>query len=297
MYKYNKKIKKSYKDRAAMDTYDYGIYGRVLLETYPSAKGFLSRYLLCLTPVVLAGFSVIVLTYLLSVISTIPQNLESSLQTLVPELPAFIQITALLIAPIGIFLFFIFIGDATNHPEIWIGAALTLLFSVIGAFYQMLTFDIPVGVSTPYILAFFQWIAYFVQPASVVASVLLLAGTELFRRSIRYAIMRDVVRITGGIWTPVEHLIAYKQIGRIMVKQNRFNRLIHVGTILFAGAMYHGTDTSIDGTTTLTGMETGYVLISPEGVHSPLDCLYGIKDPEKAKELLEQKILQPQEQF
>jgi hypothetical protein len=27
-------------------------------------------------------------------------------------------------------------------------------------------------------------------------------------------------------------------------------------------------------------------------VYSPLDCLYGIKNPEKAKELLEQKILQ-----
>ena len=36
-----------------MDT--HGIYGQVLLETHPSARGFLSRYLLCLTPIALAG--------------------------------------------------------------------------------------------------------------------------------------------------------------------------------------------------------------------------------------------------
>jgi hypothetical protein len=30
----------------------------------------------------------------------------------------------------------------------------------------------------------------------------------------------------------------------------------------------------------------------PDRIHSPLDCLYGIRDPEKAKEVLEHKILQ-----
>ena len=73
-----------------------------------------------------------------------------------------------------------------------------------------------------------------------------------------------------------------------MVKQNRFNRLIHVGSILFAGAMYHGMDTSRTDSGGLPGTESllsGYTLISPESVHSPLDCLYGIKDPEKAKEV------------
>jgi hypothetical protein len=273
-----------------MDT--HGIYGRVLLDTHPAARGFLSRYLLGLSPLVLAGFSVLVLTYLQSLVTTFPSGLQSSLQTLVPELPAYIEMTALLIAPIGIFLFFIYIGDATNHPEIWIGAALTLLLSGIGAVYQVQGLGIPT-ISTLYLLTLFKWIAYLTQPFSVVASVLVLTVTELFRRSIRYTIMRDAVRITGGVWTPVEHLISYKQIGRIMLKQNRFNRLIHVGTILFSGAMYHGMDTSKTGTATASGMGTGYTLVSPEETHSPLDCLYGIKDPEKAKELLEHKILQP----
>ena len=208
---------------------------------------------------------------------------------------AYVEITVLLIAPVGIFLFSIFIGDLTNHAEIWIGATLTLLLSGIGAFYQMYSVSIP-SVTTPYLLSLLQWTAYLIQPASVVATVLLLIGTELFRRSIRYTLYRDLLKITGGVWTPVEHLLAYKQIGRIMVKQNRFNRLIHVGTILFAGAMYHGMNPGSIGTTGDTtgteGLVSGYTLISPDKVNSPLDCLYGIKDPEKAKELLEQKILQ-----
>jgi hypothetical protein len=272
----------------------HGIYGLVLLETHPSPRGFLSRYFLCLTPIVLAGLSVLVLTYLMNMLTASSRSVVESLGTIVPELPAYIEISVLLIAPVGIFLFFIFIGDATNHPEIWIGAALTLLLSGIGALYQVYSVGIP-SVTTPHLLSLFQWTAYLVQPASVVASVLVLTGTELFRRSVRYTLYSDMVRINGGVWTPVEHLIAYKQIGRIMVKQNVFNRLIHVGTILFAGAMYHGMNPNNigDGDTKGTeGLVSGYTLISPDKVYSPLDCLYGIRDPEKAKELLEQKILQ-----
>lgn len=280
---------KPYKDRAPMET--DGIYGPVLLETHPSPRGFLSRYLLCLTPVVLAGFSLLVLSYLQGMLAVSSPSIVRSLETIVPELPAFIEITAFLIAPVGIFLFFVYIGDVLHRPEIWIGAALTLLLSGIGAFYLVYSLAIP-SVATPYLLSLFQWIAYLVQPASGIVSVVLLIGTELFRRSIRYTILRDVVRITGGVWTPVEHLISYKQIGRIMLKQNRFNRLIHVGTILFAGAMYHGTDTGKSGTAAASGMGTGYTLVSPEETHSPLDCLYGIRDPEKVKDVLEQKILQ-----
>jgi hypothetical protein len=271
-----------------------GIYGLVLLETHPSTRGFLSRYLLCLTPIVLAGLSVLVLTYLMTMLTESSASVVQSLGTIVPELPAYIQITILLIAPVGIFLFFIFIGDVTNHEEIWIGAALTMLLCAIGSFYQVYTLGIPI-MSTQYLLELFQWMAYLVQPFSVVAAVVVLIGTELFRRSIRYTLYRDIVRITGGVWTPVEHLIAYKQIGRIMVKQNWFNRFIHVGTILFAGAMYHGMNPSSIGTADTTGTEglvSGYTLISPDMVYSQLDCLYGIKNPEKAKELLEQKVLQ-----
>jgi hypothetical protein len=269
----------------------HGFYGPVLLTTHPAPRGFLSRYLLGLTPVILAGFSLLALTYLQSVVATFPPTLVTSLETIVPELPLFIDLTVLLIAPFGIFLLAIYIGDATNHPEIWTGAALTLLLSGIGAFYQVWGLGIPT-VSTAFLLLLFQWIAYLTQPFSVVASVLVITGTEIFRRSIRYTIFRDVIRITGGVWTPVEHLIAYKQISRIIIKQNRFNRFIHVGTIILAGTVYRGTDTGRSGTAGTGGMVTGYSLVSPEGAPGPLDCLYGIRDPEIAKAVLEKKIQQ-----
>ena len=99
---------KPYKDRAPMET--HGIYGPVLLKTNPSSRGFHSRYSLCLTPIALAGLSVLVLTYLLSMLTGSSVSVVHSLETIVPELPAFIEITVLLIAPVGIFLFFIFIG-------------------------------------------------------------------------------------------------------------------------------------------------------------------------------------------
>jgi hypothetical protein len=268
----------------------HGIYGPVLLTTHPTPRGFLSRYLLGLTPVVLAGFSLLLLTWMQSVVAPAPTALEQSLQTLVPELPAFIDMTLVLIAPIGIFLLFIYLGDATNHPEIWIGAALTLVLSGIGAFYQVQTVGIP-SVATPYLLLLFQWTAYLVQPFSVIASVLVIIGTEVFRRSIRYTIYRDIIRITGGVWTPVEHLIAYRQIGRIIVKQNRFNRFLHVGTILLAGSLLRGMDTGRNGTAGTNGTGTGYTLVAQNGARGPLDCLYGIRDPENVKELLEKKIL------
>lgn len=269
----------------------YGIYGPELHTTHSAARGFLSRYLFSLTPVVLTGISLVVLTWLQSVIAPAPTALEQSLQTLVPELPAFIDLSVLLIAPFGIFLLAIYIGDLTKHPEIWIGAALTLLFSLIGAFYQVWGLGIPV-VATAYLLLFFQWTAYLTQPFSIIASILVITGTELFRRSIRYTILRDVIKITGGVWTPVEHLIAYPQIGRIIIKQNRFSRFIHVGTIILAGTVYRGTDTGRNSSAGNSGMVTGYTLVSPGGVYGPLDCLYGIRDFEKVKELLEKKIQQ-----
>jgi hypothetical protein len=283
---------KPYKDKRTMET--HAIYGQVLLDTYPSVRGFLSRYLLCLTPVVLAGISVLVLTYLQAMLTASSASVVNSLETIVPELPAFIEITVLLIAPVGIFLFFIYIGDVTNHPEISTGAALTIILSGIGAFSMVLMSGLPT-VTTPFLLSLFRWIAYLVQPASIVATVLVLIGTELFRRSVRYTLFGDLVRITGGVWTPVEHLIAYSQIGKIRVKQNWFNRLIHVGSIVFTSAMYHGMEPGRTDSIGLPGTESllsGYTIILPESVHSPLDCLYGITYPEKAKELLEQKILQ-----
>jgi membrane protein YdbS with pleckstrin-like domain len=268
-----------------------GIYGPVLLTSHPEAWGFLTRYLLCLTPVFLAVFSLLTLSWLKNMVAAVPPILVQPLETIVPELSAFIDITLLLIAPIGIFLLFIYIGDAIDYPEIWIGASLTLLLSGIGVFYQLLALSMPT-VSAVYLLTLFQWTAFLIPPSSVVVSIILIINTEVFRRSIRYTIMRDVVKINGGIWTKVEYLIVYQQIGRIMVKQNRLERFFHIGTIIAAGSLYSGTATGRSGTTDTNGTGKGFTLVSLKGAHGPLDCLYGIRDPENAKALLEKTLLE-----
>lgn len=266
-----------------------GTYGPILLATHPAARGFLSRYLLGLTPVVLAALSLVILAQLKQTVTTFPPALVTSLETLVPEIPAFIEMSVLLVAPIGIFLLFIYIGDATNHAEIWTGAALALLLSGIGAFYQVSGLGIPT-ISTAYLLALCQWIAFLIQPASVIAAVIVILGTELYRRSIRYTLYRDIIRITGGIWTKAEHLVSYRQIHRIILKQGRFSRMIHTGTIMFAGSGYRGPDPVRNGSAGMNGNGNGYSLVSPDGDSTPLNSLYGIRDPETAKEILEKKI-------
>jgi hypothetical protein len=268
-----------------------GKYGPVLLTSHPETWGFLSRYLLCFTPVFLAVFSLLTLSWLQNMVAAAPPVLVQSLETIVPELPAFINITLLLIAPIGIFLLFIYIGDTIDYPEIWIGASLTLLLSGIGVFYQLLAFSIPT-VSAVYLLTLFQWTACLIPPFSVVVSIILIINTEVFRRSIRYTIMRDVVKITGGIWTKVEYLIIYQQIDRIMIQQNRFERFFHVGTIILAGSFYPGTATGRNGTAGTNGTGKGFTLMSLKGVHGPLDCLLGIRDPENAKAILKKALLE-----
>jgi hypothetical protein len=266
-----------------------GIYGPVLLTTHPEAGGFLSRYFLCFTPVFLAVISLLTLSWLQNMVAGFPPVLLQSLETIVPELPAFIDITVLLIAPIGIFLLFIYLGDTIDYPEIWVGAALTLLLSSIGVFYHLLALSIPT-LSAVYLLLLFQCTASLILPVSVVVSVILITYTEVFRRSIHYTIMQDVVKINGGFWTKVEHLIVYQQIGRIIIKQNRFERYLHIGTIIPAGSLYREKDTGRSGIAGTTGTGTGYTPVSPGGARGPLDCLYGIRDPEKVKVILEQKV-------
>ena len=176
----------------------HAIYGQVLLETHPSARGFFPVSPVPDTDGTWQVYPVLVLTYLMNMLTESSASVVQSLGTIAPELPAYIEITVLLIAPIGIFLFFIFIGDATQPcgnldrgrtdpaPE-WYRCILPGIYSAV---YRSCT--------TPYLLALFQWIAYLVQPASVVAAVLVLLGTELFRRSVRYTLYGDMVRITGG---------------------------------------------------------------------------------------------------
>jgi hypothetical protein len=273
-----------------------GVYGPVLFTTHPAPRGFIYKYILGLTPIFLTALSVIVLTVMLGAGASFPPSLVDPLGTIVPDLNAFIEIFVYIIAPVGIFMFFIFLGDLMNRPEIWTGAALALSLSVIGGLVLVQGTGIPI-LSTAYLLTLFQWIAYLIQPSSVIASLIVIVGIELFRRSLEYTITRDVVIITGGLWKTVENVIPLHQIGRIILVQGRLGHLFHFGTIVPAGLVFGISQVDMRGHH-MTGdivhpdTDTASTLRWEQGAQNPLVSLYGIRDPANVKERLEKAILQ-----
>ena len=273
-----------------------GVYGPVIFTTHPAPRGFIYKYMLGLTPLFLAALSGIVLTVMIDAGKSFPHSLIVPLGTIVPDLDAFVQIFAYIIAPLGIFLFFIFLGDVMNRIEIWTGAALTLILSVIGGFLLVQGTEFPI-LSTSYLLLLFHWIAYLIQPFSVIATLIVLAGIELFRRSLEYTITRDVVIITGGLWNLVENVIPLHQIERTVLVQGRLGHFFHFGTIVPAGFVFGKTQIDMRGHRTTGDMvhpntDQASTLRWGEGAHNPLLSLYGIRDPENVKERLEKAILQ-----
>jgi len=273
-----------------------GVYGPVLLTTQPAPRGFIYKYMLGLTPIILVALSLIALSLLHIVVNGFPPSLVHSLEKVVPDLPELIELCVLLITPVGIFLFAIWFGDVIHHPEIWTGAALTLLLCGIGAMVIVQGMDLPV-LSAIYLLAVFQWVAYLVQPSSVVAAVVVTIGIEAFRRSLHYTLTRDVLIITGGIWNQVENLIPLDRIEKIVLVQSRLGHLFHFGTVVPAGKVFGLSE--ID----MTGQHLLGDLLHPDtdqistmrwqrGSHNPLVCLYGIRNPEDVKVRLKKAIQQ-----
>ena len=270
-----------------------GIYGPVILTTRPAARGFIYKYLLGLTPLVLTGLSLLALALLRDLVEEFPPYLVQPLQTVVPDLPQLIEICVLVLAPVAIFLFFIWFGDYIHRPEIWIGAGLTLFLSLIGALIMVQGTEFPI-LTTGYLLSFFLWVAYLVQPFSVVAAAIVIAGTEAFRRSLNYVLARDAILITGGIWHPAENVIPLHDLEGIGFVQGRLGRLLNFGTVVPAGKVFGLTE--ID----MTGHEQGdtqHPVTSQvtsvrweKGSHDPLVCLYGVLNPGDVKSRIEKMM-------
>ena len=270
-----------------------GVYGPVLFTTHPAPRGFIYKYILGLTPLFLTALSLIVLNIMLEAGKSFPHSLVGPLGTIVPDLGIFVQMFAYLIAPVCIFFFFIFLGDVMNRPEIWTGAALALILSVIGGVVYM---GSPI-LSTSYLFDLFRSIAYLIPHFSVIASLIVLAGIELFRRSLKYTITRDVVIISGGLWNLTENIIPLHQIGRVVLVQGRLGHFFHFGTLVPAGLVFGITQIDMRGQH-MTGdrvhpdTDSASTLRWEEGSHNPLISLYGIRDPENIKARLEKAIQQ-----
>ena len=271
-----------------------GVYGPVILMTQPAPRGFIYKYFLGLTPIILTGLSLLALPVLHDIVRGLPLSPVNSLNIVVPDLPQLIEICVLILAPVAVFLFFIWLGDVIRRPEIWIGAGLTLLLSIAGAVVKVQGTGLPI-LSSGYLLTLLQWVAYLVQPFSVIVAVVVIAGIEAFRRSLHYTLTRDVVIITGGIWNQVENVIPLHQIERIVLMQGRLGHALNFGTVVPAGKVIGLSEADMTGRHEQGNMlhpDTDQVTTVrwKRGSHDPLLCLYGILNPDDVKARIEKAM-------
>jgi uncharacterized membrane protein YgcG len=136
-----------------------------------------------------------------------------------------------------------------------------------------------------YLLLLLQWIAFLVQPFSIVASVAVLLGTEIFRRSIRYTITPDAVVILGGVFGKVEQTLPHHRISRVIFEQDLIGSLFNFGTVIPQSS------TSTEGS---VSSDAGAGSAGSAGAsRNPLACLFGIPDPNTAQRIIESRMNPP----
>jgi membrane protein YdbS with pleckstrin-like domain len=284
----------------------------VLFSARPEPISFLYRYLLSFTPVVLVILCVLVRGILDSVVlatsrliptftpapSAVASNVSSAAMGQYMGLMGFstagfgdfTTIMILLITPVSIFVLAAVIGGSLRQTAVWTGAALTIVLSSVAAFVLAGSFSF----STAWFVQFLQWIAFLVQPFSILASVLVLGGTEKFRQSIRYTITPDAIEIRGGLLTHVEQTIPHHRIARVIFEQDPIGSRFNYGTVIPRStasdkeAIPFGWLVGL-GQNNSAGPGAGSIGTS----RGPLDCLFGIPDPETARQIVEKMMSRP----
>ncbi|MCX6690339.1 MAG: PH domain-containing protein [Methanoregula sp.] len=185
---------------------------------------------------------------------------------------------------IGLLLIFMYIGRALKLTELWISVALTLgLSGLVGI--MMAFFFTPQSAQPQFLMRLVQWISFLFQPFSVIAAIVVIAWTEKFRRSIQYTITHEGVWLKGGVYKKQEHMIPLLQIGKIEMVQDYFGTRYNYGTII------PHSSTRVDSD--MSGREAGRGAKSRrEESGNPLNCLYGIPNPQNAKQILTRLISQ-----
>jgi hypothetical protein len=283
-----------------------------LLITSPVPKSYLYKYLMALMPAMLVIISIFLRDLLKGMFATASSLTTSMISSAIPGnmnpiaasmnqysagMTDITSITILFIAPVGLFIIFASIGWAMRLTEMWTGCVLTIVFSAITGF--VLAHDASsTGFSSAYLLTLLQWIAFLVQPFSVLAILISIGWTEKFRRSVRYTITREGIWIKGGIFKVQEHMIPHHQIGRIVLEQDFFGARYNYGTIIPQTITRWGAETAIrgfgaSGQKDTMGLLVGYARGREEASRYPLDCLYGISNPQQAQRLLENLICRP----
>ncbi|MDD1659500.1 MAG: PH domain-containing protein [Methanomicrobiales archaeon] len=240
----------------------------VILETNPAPGGFLPRYLLALTPLFLLVLSLITTVVIRGMVAGLPMSIPTPMGSLAQGMGDMVETLILLTAPVGIYALFVVIGLTMGYTEMWTGSGLALgSSSLLGALLVTLSPE----TSLNRLLDLLYWIAYLILPASVVAIIVVIAWTEKFRRSITYTITYEGVIAKGGIWKQQERILPHHHIGKLVMEQGMAGRLTDTGTIIPIGETQQG---------------PGPAEARREMSRNPLDCLFGIREPEKIMAVL-----------
>jgi membrane protein YdbS with pleckstrin-like domain len=242
---------------------------QIVLRMHPGPGGFLPRYLLALTPLFLLALSLVTTVGIRGMVAGLPTSIPTPMGNLAQGMGDMVETLILLTSPVGIYTLFVVIGWVMRYTEMWAGTALALGLSCLGSLIIATVFP---DMSVSLALDFLKRIGALIGPASVVSVMIVLAWTEKFRRSISYTITYEGLITKGGIWGQQERILPYHHIARLSMEQGMVGRLLDTGTIIPIGAAEE---------------RPGSRTESQEKSRNLLDCLYGIREPEKIMAVLD----------
>ncbi|MGE5831842.1 MAG: PH domain-containing protein [Methanomicrobiales archaeon] len=238
---------------------------QVVLELHISPAGFIARYLLALTPLFLVVISLVAAAGMHGLVSGLPMSVSTPMGSLA-NMREMVETLILLTAPVGIFSLAVAIGWASRYTEMWTGSLVALGLGFLGGILQLTLLDSPMS-----LVNLLTSISDLILPASAASVILVLAGTELFRRSIRYTITYEGIITRGGVGRRQERILPHYRIARLEMEQGIMGRLLDTGTIFPIGMVQRG---------------TGFQREGQERSRDILDCLYRVREPGKIVEVL-----------
>ena len=245
---------------------------QVLLATGPEKMSFFFKYLLAFTPIILVFICILarfVLDIGISTFSTVAENaisnptagsaggtalvtpalmsgLGPAITGLSPAVSYGTNVAILMIAPVGIFIIIAVIGWSMRVAEVWSGVTLTLASSgIVGLLIVLMTGGAIPGQER--VIVYLKWIAFLVQPFSVVATIISLVWLEKFRQSIQYTLTEAGVTVRGGVWQIQKHVFPYSDIGSVVMEQNLLGTRYNFGTVIPVSNTRWGEETSLRG--------------------------------------------------
>jgi hypothetical protein len=223
-----------------------------------------------------------------------PLSFFTNLALILLDVPADSVNVAGITGLIGILFFFLVASWVLSSTEASGSIGLALAIPALLALPESLPFlSNPLKFITAFLTAFNDFIALGV----ILALIILIVRTELYRRSITYILTSTDLVIKGGIWRKQEHRIPYDQIGRVVMEQSIIGRKLNYGTIIPVGVAEWGAEYYTRAVGVGMGesptVAAGYARTLKEVSRDPMKCLYGISNPSEVLSKLQKMITVP----